>query len=335
MSLLFMDGFDHYAIAALPLKWTTVAGTWAAITGSSTRFNFGQAMYTATNGGYLRETFPSTDVIIVGCNYQWSAGASQIQIIAFEDSAAAAQFDILRNADGTFTLRRGTTAVLTTTRAILPAIWYNIQIKLYINGSGTAEIVIDGSSWGSFSGDTQQTANANVAAVLFKNTAANNGQTYDDIWICDDAGSMNNDLLGDVRVRTVWPAGAGNYTQWDPSAGSNYQNVDEATFDSDTTYNSTDTVDEIDTFNMSDLGINGTIFGVQIDVVARKDDAGTAKIKGVLRTANPTDNLTTLENTLSTSYSLLREIWELYPDDSAAWEVADVNASEFGYKRTE
>jgi hypothetical protein len=82
---------------------------------------------------------------------------------------------------------------------------------------------------------------------------------------------------------------------------------------------------------MGDLATTaGTIKGVQYLLSARKDDAGARSIAPVARPAT-TDRVGTTV-ALGASYSYVREIAELNPEDSAAWEIADINGMKYGVK---
>jgi hypothetical protein len=128
------------------------------------------------------------------------------------------------------------------------------------------------------------------------------------------------------------PTGDGNYSQFTPSAGSNYQNVDDVPPDDDTSYNTGD-VNEIDTFTLADLAIpNATIDAVVCSIYAKTNDGGSALIKGVAR-SNGVDGLGN-ELSVPSSYDWLQSIIYVDPNTSSVFNAAGVDAAEFGYKRT-
>jgi hypothetical protein len=134
-------------------------------------------------------------------------------------------------------------------------------------------------------------------------------------------------------VELLLPSGAGAETQWTPSAGSNYQNVDENPENGDTDYNKSNTVGQVDTYAMANLvSVAGLIYGVQYLEYARKDNAGTRTIAPVARIGGA-DYLGSNVN-LSDSYAYTREIKELSPATAAAWTISEINAMEFGVKVT-
>jgi hypothetical protein len=163
-------------------------------------------------------------------------------------------------------------------------------------------------------------------------TPGQNGvPVFDDFYICDTSGSFNNDFLGDARIKAVFPDGAGNYTEWTPSAGSNYQAVDENPPDDDTTYVSSSTPNQRDTYTFGASGLpSSTVKAVVVNMQARKDDGGTREIAGMARSSS-TDGVAATQ-TLASSYANYQGIFETDPNTSAAWGLSAVDGAEFGHK---
>ena len=214
-------------------------------------------------------------------------------------------------------------------------IWYYIEIKVTIdNAVGTVEIRIGETQVLSLiNKDTQGGSDSEVGSVLIG--YAISSTRIDDLYICDNSGSENNDFLGDVRVDVLRANAPGTYTDFTPSAGSNYENVDEAYGpDDDTTYNDGANVADKDSYALGDLPspAGTTIFGVKSQITVRKTDAGSRRCK-ILTRAGTTDDLGSsliLSDTFITHY----EIYENNPADSLDWEDADVNGMEVGVEIT-
>jgi len=130
-------------------------------------------------------------------------------------------------------------------------------------------------------------------------------------------------------VPTLFPSGAGSSTQMTPSAGSNFQCVDETSPNGDTDYVSDSVVGHKDLYAMGNLpSTSGTIKGIQVLSYDRKDDAGTRQIKNKIKSgATEADGATV---TLGTSYVYVRDIFEHDPDTGAPWTPSGVNAIEAG-----
>jgi len=214
-------------------------------------------------------------------------------------------------------------------------VWYYIEVKATIdNTAGAVEIKINETQVLSLtSKDTQVGSNSNAGYVRFSYPGPMT--RIDDIYICDTSGSKNNDFLGDVRIDVLRPNAAGTYTDFTPSAGSNHENVDEASGpDDDTTYNDGANVGDQDSYQMPDLPTPAgtTIHGVKTQATVRKTDAGAMKCK-LLTRAGTTNDLGD-EIILSDSYTTHAKILENNPDDLAAWADADVNSMEPGVEIT-
>jgi hypothetical protein len=127
----------------------------------------------------------------------------------------------------------------------------------------------------------------------------------DDLYILDGEGTVANDLIGDVRVDTIYPNANGFYTNFTPEPGSNsnYQNVMPMTFDRyrypDTpllrefwyqgtganfnNYNEAeDTVREC--YELEPLlALDKPIYGLQTNSIFRKTDAGKKQVEQFVR----------------------------------------------------
>lgn len=330
MALRFIDGFDHYSTADITAKWTSNnGGTISAGGRSGNRLNHPQTVSSTSI------TLDSQATWYAG--FVWFHGGSTSQrMMGFFDGATN-HIDF-RPAAGNFlaALRNGTN-IATGTIPLTAGVFYHIQVRVTIADAGGRVVTkINGVTDIDFTGDTRNGANASANVITLGGiNSSNTTQGWDDMWICDATGSNNNDFLGDVKVETIFPTGAGNYAQFIPSAGSNYQNVDESTPNSDTDYNASNTLNDIDTFTMGDLVTTaGEIMGVQHNLHAKKIDAGSRSIKPIARIAS-SDYLAANDHSLGNSYAVHRQIVELNPATGLDWTIADINTNaEFGYKLT-
>lgn len=342
MALLFMDGFSHYATADLPLKWDG-ASAWAVHGISTTqqrRAGSKSLQLGSTQLHYVMKTLVSADdTIIYGFAY-YLDGSFDTTYGFVVSNAAGIQFTVVILSNGAIEMRRGAyNGTLLGTSAVSTVdanVWNYIEVKVKLSdAAGTYDVVVNGVNVLTGSGvDTQ-----NQAAATFDRIALY-GQTgfigyVTDMYVADSTGAACNNLLGDSRVDTVMPDGAGNYAQWDPSAGANYECADDpGALDNDTTYVSTDVLNEIDTYTFGNLAALGTtIHGVAVVLATRKDDAGTIKSKSVTR-ISATDYLGA-EVSQADAYDFYHDYMEVNPHDAAAWEEADINGAEFGIKLTE
>jgi hypothetical protein len=156
---------------------------------------------------------------------------------------------------------------------------------------------------------------------------------FDDLVLLDTTGGAPaNTFLGDVRVQTVYPTGAGALTQWTPLTSTNWSQVSETAMDSDTSYTVSGTNGQIDLFTQGGISVTPlTIFAVKIRLACRLDSAGGDTVAGELRSAS-TNYVATAQPVLST-YSYLDFIWALDPGTGIAWTKTGVNAAQIGYNR--
>lgn len=362
MALLFIDSFDHYATADLFEKWTTGGngGTGDAVlsigSGGGRRSTNSLRILTATGGNrycHATKTLSPVDptTCIAGCAIRVPAGvigASSIQVMGLKDGATT-QVGLRVNPDLTLSVFRGThgssPTVLGTTSATLTAGSFGfIEWSVLIHPSaGTTTVRLNGAAALTLTGqNTRSTAASQwTSFVLGMDSIAANSYLgspqnidHDDIYIVDASGAAPwNAFLGDCRVDARLPTGAGATTAWTPSTGSNWQNVDDAAPDDDTTYNSSATVAQTDTFVVQDAPVVGaTIYGVQHCVSLKKSDAGTCTVAPVVRHSSTDYPRAAIAPGTSYAYGLV--IDQVNPGTSAQWTEAGFNAAEFGYKRT-
>jgi hypothetical protein len=100
-----------------------------------------------------------------------------------------------------------------TTANIQDDTWYYLEMKvLCANSGGRAWVHLDGVEIIDFTGDTELTRDVYTSVSL--KTYTSSVTYFDDWYICDAAGSTNNDFLGECRVETLTPNSdaSGNWT---------------------------------------------------------------------------------------------------------------------------
>lgn len=337
--LLFMDSFDAWTTTSHK-GYEVVGGGSNGATGART----GARAYNSTaNSHNARKTLTfGTDTGIAGFAFMGSAwpGSGTQSLFSFMDVTGASgtrQFSIGVNASRQLVAHRGSsvggTLLGTSTSAFSSSISYHIQVKVLIHASaGTVDVLVNGVSWLTLTGvNTRGAAATTLGGIWIGQASTGDSCTFnfDDLYVCDTAGAANNDFLGDRKVVALLPSGAGSSTQFTPSAGSNFQNVDESAPDDDTTYNSSSTIGHKDLYAMGDLASTaGTISGVMTSFRARKDDAGTRTLKSKIKSGATEGNGT--DRNLSTSYVTYNDMFEQNPDTSAPWTGSGVNGMEAG-----
>lgn len=212
--------------------------------------------------------------------------------------------------------------------------WEWFEFEFVIHGStGVWRIWKEGTLLEAFTGlNTKTTGNASGTKYRLgaNGTEAIYNFTLTDFYLIDDqAGDGPSDRVGDSAMYVDFPNGAGALTEFTPSAGSNWQNVDEAPHDTDATYNEADTPGQRDRYAFTPLpeDFNGTIISATYGYTMRKTDAGSRTTTAAARSGS--SEVTDVTQTLTTDYQhFAMTIWEDPAGGDLTKEVVD--AIQFG-----
>lgn len=255
---------------------------------------------------------------------------SEEMLVLYYDTTVMVHILRTNNINGNIKAHRGVFTLLATgTINMLIDNTYLIEVYVKIADSGgRVTIKIDGVTDVDFTGDTKEGANTqfNKIRLGYGPSVAYTAIAYFDNFIMDDAA-----WIGNTKIQKILPTGGGSSTIWNPSAGANWQCVDERP-PSDVDYVSTNTVDQVDTYQASDMvGAIGTVKCVQIQSRTESDGAPTpTNLKLAVRSGG-TDYFSG-DKSVPAAPKGLHNLWETNPADSLAWEEADVNAMEIGIK---
>jgi hypothetical protein len=238
-------------------------------------------------------------------------------------------------------LSGGSTYLGVALNVLTPDRWSYIEFKVtFSNSVGAFELRSNGMSIISDTNvDTVSSSGVSSDFVAIRGVTghgannASNQTLFDDWYICDTTGAANNDFLGPIKVESLLPNASGDDSDWTPSAGSNFENVNEVPEDGSTTYNESSTSGHLDLFNAPSLVfIDGDIFGV---VVESKLTCTAAQALG----CTPTLKSSTTEGAGTTEYVTddhwwveVSSLFEEDPNATAAWTVATINSMQFGYE---
>ena len=340
MALLFMDGFDQYGTADLLKRWNGADGS--ASIGDTTGRRGSRGLYLGNlYGAGLNAVLPSTDTTFVigfavkftSIDFQFGLFNSSWACVSGVNLVGAGSLAYLRAGGGGGVVADGVSLGQSIPGIVSAGTWYYLEWKVKLHSSlGTAELRVNGVTVVSATGvNTLGTVVANVTPTLvyFRIYSAH----IDDVYFLDSTGSTNNDFLGDVRVDVHRPTADG-VQGWTPSTGvSHYALVDETTPNT-TDYNSTNTLNAVDTFVMEDLKNSGArIVAVATNMYHSKEDAGACLVAPVTRISST--NYVGLDYAPSaSSYNYAQQFKEVNPATGLAWSESTFNATEFGYKKT-
>lgn len=249
-------------------------------------------------------------------------------LLQFQD-AGTLQCNLKLLADGTIQALRNNSTLLgaSSAGAVVGSTYSHIECAITISATvGAIQVWVNSVSVLNLTGlNTKQTANATVSGF----TTATTGSVTD--W-CDFIWGTTR--ITDLVVDCQMPTGAGSHTDFTPSTGANWQNVDEVPPNTDTDYNETATVGAIDSFAHAAIsGAPSSIAAVIVQVRARNTAVGSGSIAPFLRSGS-TDSAGT-DVALNTTYKTFQSVYPTDPDTGSAWASASaVNAAEIGYKKT-
>jgi hypothetical protein len=343
MALLFMDSFDHYATADLTEKWTAsnnspVVGAYGRNSTNGLRCSINHWVSATVLGGITEA--------ILAVAIKPATMSADSAVLAF-GAAGHWQCGLGVRADGTLQPFRVTNAAFTpasasgsyvsyigsaSTFALSVGVWTYLEVRIVCSDTvGVCQARANGSEILNLTSlDTSYDATSLTRIGLGGDGSS--AFYYDDLVVMDTTGSLNNAFMGDVTVSAIYPSAAGNSSGWTPSAGSNYQCVDESSPNDDTDYNATSTVGTKDTYAFANAPAGADIRAVQVLAAVRKGAEGPGQVKLVTRSGS-TDYDGAAQGIGGTTYSYVREVLETDPATSAAWTESGFNAAEFGIKK--
>lgn len=347
MSLLFVDGFDHYGPDAARLANGVYAeNNGASLSAANPRTGARCLRIQAwANDAGVRRVLTEGPVEECGVAFafsinalptsdralgllQWRAGSNGI--LASIWVTTTGQLEALNGG-------RGAAALATSRPCIFPGAYQHLEavrspggIEVRVNG--VTELSIDA---GGLAGNTAQIKlGANgypLTGALFIN------YDIDDLACWSGAGESNNDFLGDVKVYTRMPTEDGADQEWTPAIpGPGYAMIDNVPPLDQTEHLQTDFDGEPirSTFGIADFPAEVVaVRGVYLATRAWKTDAGNAKF--TVGTIADGGEATSPERALSMAPIWYGEVFEVNPGTSAPWTVEALNSLNTVLTRTE
>lgn len=307
MSLIFMEGFDHTAKSRD--KWEIV-GYNTKPTKVLGRFG-GEAIQrpTGVEHNYMGKVFGSQTDCFMGCAVFFpSFNASDDSMFKFGieheyTTVEQAELDMITavntthaqasvKSDGSIKLDVNALTITSSAGVLTVNTWHYIEFRIFPDAaSGVFQCKVDGVTVATINGDTSQPSGETIEAVyIMSDLVTSSAILYDDLYICNALGSVNNTYLGDTRVDIMLPDTTGvvdavlDAAIWNSTSAraNKWQDLD----NNPSLYYTTPTVDVFmtgkasagakpayDTYqaqSYADLGFTpGTIHGVQLDALVR------------------------------------------------------------------
>ncbi|GAF84559.1 unnamed protein product, partial [marine sediment metagenome] len=337
MTLLFMDGFDHYPTSHLVEKgWITPSGTPIV---DPTGGENGEGCVKLDYLDYLRYSIGniSGKRFTLGFATYWDA---------MPNSAQRTMFHARNDSGGSYVnMNVGSTGIVYLWNNGVPGQiyessagffttgkWYYIemQIEFWNNSGGHISMHWDGVTIYDGTYDNVWTGSSNYNYFEFRGSA-NGVQRIDHVYILDEDGTKNNDYLGPSRVDTVLPNAAGNYAQMDAKGQTdNYDCVNEASLDeSDFVHGVANGEKDSYSFPSLPSEVNPTISGIQVNMSAKKNTPDTIQARSLIRKGGSDyfGSSQALDNGVT---KIKKQIQETDPSDASDWNKSKIEACEFG-----
>lgn len=345
MTAILFDGFDHGDTTD---RWTGNAGS-----AHTTIKRTGTRSWQQGTGMTYRVFSATEEDDTMYCGFAfWAENGVDITICTLSSDLGTTHqvgLRLMRNIRG-WEIRRGVDprfgavgSAGTELVAALPNVWFHnswhyVEFGAHIHDTtGWVEMRQDGITRMRFDGDTRNGGtDALIDQVTFANLTNAGSLFYDDVYVLNEQGSVNNSWLGDTRCYPLYPNGNG--TSSTPLSGSdgnstdNYLLVDEVGPPDITDYVFSQTDGDQDTYTFEDLPVTlGTIRGVEVRMHAAKDDTGTKQIRAITRRSG-TDSFGP-DHTLAAVplYQTHHDIDELDPHAGpGSWTISNINSTEWG-----
>jgi len=327
--------------ADAPGEWyNSATGVYNEVNGTAVSFatvDGRRCMSMPPTGNVRRTGLSSADFVISGsCKFLAASDNGTIQIFRGLNGTAQ-ECDIIRAPGGIIAVTRNGTVLQATLPGVLPVdawSWISFGCHVADSPNGTWSVIVNGVSVLSGSGDTHNSGTVGITRLQVGNENATSGTPN---WYCRDIIMETGTATprNQRRVAYLQPDGAGNSTQWTPSAGSNYQNVDErdGAPDDATTYNAENTIGDKDLYTLAALPEAASAVDAVVEVARlAKDNATAQTVRRVLRT-NSTD-FESGDLVMSTTWTwYLGSPRETNPQTTAAWTASEIAALEMGVKK--
>jgi hypothetical protein len=208
-----------------------------------------------------------------------------------------------------------------------------VEMKVYSHiSAGTIEVRVNGCPMYSGTGLKTATSNGTATRVgLGHNdpTTPAGFARLDNFYVCDGSGNMNNDFLGRITIKTLFP-NEDYDVSWNATGctANNYQNVNKQKALPSTNYVSSNQVGDYDWYEVEDLDSDyDTIHGV-VGWALSKWSGNTANYAIFIDSANTYDYSANFDP--GTTIGMDHAVWELDVNTNTAWTPSTVNAVRCG-----
>ena len=362
MALLWMEGFDDLEstttnlLTGLEGRWSGWAMDSSVVIQAGTRTGFGKEIYANSAAANIVFYAPISRIaagntLIVGMAVRidnltqgTGLGESGRTFFSLYNSVSTYHGQLYWINGGTigWTLDvngYNDAPVWTTTNVKLTeGVWHYLEVKILLNSTtGSISVRVDGGTeeTGTSLNNTRASSVFDIQRIQFFEGQTNHRMTseaaFDDIYVADDSGTINNDWLGSVEVVTVFPTSDGTVTQWTPSTGvDNYALLDEIPA-SDTDYIEASASTTRDLYGHGATTGSSVIHGIMPSIRCENVRAGIGTVELLVKGSAESSSGTV---PLGQGKMLRSHIFETHPDTTAKFTDLNFTSVEVGVEVT-
>lgn len=209
-----------------------------------------------------------------------------------------------------------------------------IELKvLWLRGNaGHTELRVDSVSYGTFDGHTIDSTQPSTSIGVSCINIPFNSQVLDDLYLCDDIGTTNNDFIGDCKVVGLKVNSTTNNQSWSLQSASNITLAVSGYAKNDLSYIYSNTVGASALCGLTQLASAITqVLGVQLNIATKKTDGSTRIITPIVSSGSSTFFDSNNYNLYGPSgYKYIMYCYSKNPITSNSWSPSQVNNMKIG-----
>lgn len=323
MGIIYGTGFE---VGALPVAAADYSAAGVAISTTKKKTGSYSVSLLPTGGdAWIRFPLPGspTDVYLSAWFYPASSGSGRIMASVVDDAAGVVEVRLLSDHWAAY-VNGALVATGTHTLDDLEA-WHLLQVRFKIHDTdGKIQVVMDGHLDIDYTGDTKIAGGAHWDYFRLLNNTPSTATIY-----LDDLTIATGGWPGDINYEAIVPDGAGSVTQWTPSAGANWDCVEEVP-PSDANYVSAALDAKKDTYSLSAWTATAKRpVAVIVWLRAFLTAPGAEQVKHYLVAAGG-DTSTGAAVSLDTTPLHYQNVVDLDPDTALPWQAGAIAGIEVG-----
>jgi hypothetical protein len=194
------------------------------------------------------------------------------------------------------------------------------------------DVHVNGTSVLSLTGQNTKAGSHNYHDGVDLQCAAGWTAYFDDFYVCDGSGSLNNNFLGNVKVVAIFPNGDAGPNAWTTSSGSTHYSLVDENPDpvNDASYVESATSGQEELWDYAAASA-AAVLVLQVNTDCRVTDTTSFTLETQIKSGG-TDSSDAGQVVASTDYTTKMRVSQTDPATSNPWTPAAVNAAQFGVK---